>query len=65
MQSNIDELKNFKKEAESRLPDFASVAAEKGDLEDQLRILQKVTKLLWLNSLLPQSVAKLFWGMQS
>ncbi|XP_028415861.1 rab11 family-interacting protein 3-like [Dendronephthya gigantea] len=40
-QSRIDELRNFKKAAESRLPDFVSVAAEKGDLEDQLRALQK------------------------
>ena len=42
LQSRIDELRNFKKDAESKLPDFVNVAAEKGDLEDQLRSLQKV-----------------------
>lgn len=46
LQSRIDELKSFKKDAESRLPDFVNVAAEKGDLEDQLRALQKVQLLL-------------------
>ena len=42
LQGRIQELKNFKTQAESRLPDFVNVAAEKGDLEDQLRALQKV-----------------------
>jgi hypothetical protein len=42
LQGRIDELRNFKKDAESKLPDFVNVAAEKGDLEDQLRALQKV-----------------------
>ena len=42
LQRRINELKNFKKDAESKLPDFVNVAAEKGDLEDQLRSLQKV-----------------------
>ena len=42
LQGRIEELKKFKEQAESRLPDFVNVAAEKGDLEDQLRALQKV-----------------------
>ena len=42
LQGRIKELRNFKLDAESKLPDFVNVAAEKGDLEDQLRSLQKV-----------------------
>lgn len=49
LQRHIEELGNFKQQAESRLPDFANVAAEKGDLEDQLRALQKVCFGIWLN----------------
>ena len=51
LQSHIDELRSFKSEAESRLPDFVNVAAEKGDLEDQLRVLQKVCRLVTRNEI--------------